>query len=158
VLILIPLRLGLDTVNSIYDEAIKDCLKTRHCVGIAGGRPNSSLYFIGIEGDHLIYMDPHYTRPVVDFKPPEACGEEDFDTYHCNDVKRIHISKIDPSLLLGFYCKTKADVVDFLQAFQVSKPGRTSIFSVDDEAPVYTDTVGMENFELGEDQNDFDMV
>jgi hypothetical protein len=30
-------------------------------VGIAGGRENSALYFVGIsDNDNLIYLDPHY--------------------------------------------------------------------------------------------------
>ena len=75
VLILIPLRLGLQTLNEIYDGAIKvgnarrqpwrgtprsrvhvaglcsqACFRFPQCVGIAGGRPNSSLWFTGYDG------------------------------------------------------------------------------------------------------------
>lgn len=74
VLILIPLRLGIDNLNPIYISAIKNFFEIPNCCGIAGfplinlnfsGRPNSSLYFIGIEGDNLIYLDPHTNRPTV---------------------------------------------------------------------------------------------
>ena len=32
------------------------------------GRPNSSLYFIGLQGDDLIYLDPHFSRSAVETK------------------------------------------------------------------------------------------
>ncbi|KAJ7732834.1 hypothetical protein B0H16DRAFT_1769866 [Mycena metata] len=34
-------------------------------VGIAGGRPSSSYYFVGAQGDGLFYVDPHHSRPSV---------------------------------------------------------------------------------------------
>lgn len=34
-------------------------------VGIAGGRPDSSYYFVASQANHLFYLDPHYTRPAV---------------------------------------------------------------------------------------------
>ncbi|KAJ7205880.1 hypothetical protein C8J57DRAFT_1404949 [Mycena rebaudengoi] len=39
-------------------------------VGIAGGRPSSSYYFVGVQGDGLFYLDPHHSRPAVPLRPP----------------------------------------------------------------------------------------
>jgi cysteine protease ATG4 len=39
-------------------------------VGIAGGRPSSSYYFVGSQADNLFYLDPHNTRPAVPLRPP----------------------------------------------------------------------------------------
>ena len=39
-------------------------------VGIAGGRPSSSYYFVGSQGDNLFYLDPHHARPAVPLHPP----------------------------------------------------------------------------------------
>ncbi|KAJ7210944.1 hypothetical protein C8J57DRAFT_1400464, partial [Mycena rebaudengoi] len=33
-------------------------------VGIAGGRPSSSYYFVGVQGDRLFYLGPHHSRPA----------------------------------------------------------------------------------------------
>jgi cysteine protease ATG4 len=41
-------------------------------VGVAGGRPSSSYYFVGTQGDSLFYLDPHFTRPAVPLKTPPA--------------------------------------------------------------------------------------
>ncbi|KAJ7312412.1 hypothetical protein DFH08DRAFT_822148 [Mycena albidolilacea] len=38
-------------------------------VGLAGGRPSSSYYFVGVEGDGLFYLDPNHLRPAVPLRP-----------------------------------------------------------------------------------------
>ena len=69
VLILVPLRLGLNGVNPIYFSSIKHYFMLPQCVGIAGGRPSSSYYFVGAQGDSLFYIDPHHTRPSIKAVP-----------------------------------------------------------------------------------------
>jgi len=55
----------------------------------------------------------------VIYKPAEELLETDLETYHCPDIRRIDITKIDPSLLLGFYCQNFSQVKDFLNRAQV---------------------------------------
>jgi hypothetical protein len=43
---------------------------------ISRGRPKSSLYFIGVEGENLIYLDPHYIRPTVPLMDSESYHKE----------------------------------------------------------------------------------
>lgn len=51
VLVLIPLRLGSqDYINPIYSHLIKQLLAHSLSVGIIGGKPNSSFYFVGSQG------------------------------------------------------------------------------------------------------------
>src|SRR5258705_9238315 len=38
-------------------------------VGIAGGRPSSSYYFVGYQAEQLFYLDPHHTRPCIPLQP-----------------------------------------------------------------------------------------
>ncbi|KAG6827735.1 hypothetical protein H0H92_010613 [Tricholoma furcatifolium] len=76
VLLLIGVRLGLDGVNPIYYETIKwltikQMLYTfPQSVGIAGGRPSSSYYFVGSQADNLFYLDPHHARQAVTLRVP----------------------------------------------------------------------------------------
>jgi len=89
VLVLVGVRLGIDSVNPVYHDSVKvgplyqsQTLFTtsrKRCpqklftlpqsTGIAGGRPSSSYYFIGYQADHLFYLDPHHTRPAVPLQP-----------------------------------------------------------------------------------------
>jgi cysteine protease ATG4 len=109
VLILVALRLGIDSLHPTYHPALKTCFEIPSFVGIAGGRPNSSLYFIGLQGDELIYLDPHFSRPALETKSLADYTKRDFSSYHCTIPRKINIANIDPSMLLGFYCRTLSE-------------------------------------------------
>ncbi len=52
-------------------------------VGIAGGRPSSSYYFVGSQAESLFYLDPHHARPTIPLRPPPPgtpsnVGTDDF--------------------------------------------------------------------------------
>lgn len=49
-ILLVPLRLGADKLNPIYGNCLKTLLSTEYCIGIIGGRPKHSLYFVGFQG------------------------------------------------------------------------------------------------------------
>ncbi|KAF9070477.1 peptidase family C54-domain-containing protein [Rhodocollybia butyracea] len=70
VLVLFGIRLGLEGVNPIYYDTIKMLYTFPQSVGIAGGRPSSSYYFVGSQADNLFYLDPHHARPAVPLRPP----------------------------------------------------------------------------------------
>ncbi|KAJ6622408.1 hypothetical protein B0H10DRAFT_903785 [Mycena sp. CBHHK59/15] len=67
--VLLPLgiRLGLDGVNPVYYETIKMLYTFPQSVGI--GRPSSSYYFVGVQGEGFFYLDPHHSRPTVPLRP-----------------------------------------------------------------------------------------
>jgi len=76
VLVWLPMRLGVDSLNPIYVDAMKKLLGMPQSLGIAGGRPNSSLYFIGYSGETLLYLDPHYCRPCVRATDAQSITDE----------------------------------------------------------------------------------
>lgn len=46
-------------------------------IGIAGGRPSSSYYFVGSQADNLFYLDPHHARIAIPLRlPPQAVERE----------------------------------------------------------------------------------
>ncbi|THH26852.1 hypothetical protein EUX98_g7341 [Antrodiella citrinella] len=70
VLVLIGHRLGIDGVNPVYYDTLKALYTWPQSVGIAGGRPSSSYYFVGSQADNLFYLDPHHARPAIPLRPP----------------------------------------------------------------------------------------
>ncbi|KAI3623661.1 ATG4 [Malassezia furfur] len=78
VLVLVAQRLGLDEVPKAYRTALKQLFAFPQSVGVAGGRPSSSVYFVGSQREHLLYLDPHTTRASVPFRhaPPSLRGAE----------------------------------------------------------------------------------
>jgi hypothetical protein len=51
-------------------------------MGAMGGRPNQALYFVGLQKDELIFLDPHLVQDVVEheeylYEDWLACDAED---------------------------------------------------------------------------------
>lgn len=130
-LILLGVRLGIDRITPVYHAALKRALELPQSVGIAGGRPSSSHYFIGHQGEHFFYLDPHSTRGPLPLHP----GDDDVDTCHTRRVRRLKIAEMDPSMLLGFLVRSKEDFEDWTRAVRSldSKP----IIHVHDTEPRY---------------------
>lgn len=111
--LLIPLRLGLTDINEAYVETLKHCFMMPQSLGVIGGKPNSAHYFIGYVGEELIYLDPHTTQPAVDCAAGCAIPDESFHCQH--PPSRMSIAELDPSIAVGFFCKTEDDFNDWCQ-------------------------------------------
>lgn len=100
-LLIIPLRLGLNEVNPIYINALKKSFEIPGSVGLVGGRPNQAHYFIGYVDDEALYLDPHTTQKCGSVGEKLTSVQIDFDaTYHQKYCARINFEKIDPSLAM----------------------------------------------------------
>ncbi|KAH0945135.1 hypothetical protein HN011_002927 [Eciton burchellii] len=109
-LLLIPLRLGLNEINPIYINGLKASFKIPQSLGMIGGKPNLALYFIGYVGDEVIYLDPHTTQRSGSVQDKTTEEEIEIDTtYHCKSASRIPITDIDPSVALCFFCATEKE-------------------------------------------------
>lgn len=53
VLVLIPVRLGENALNPIYAPCVEAMLSLGSSIGIIGGRPKHSLYFVGCQGEFV---------------------------------------------------------------------------------------------------------
>eukprot|EP00878_Enallax_costatus_P012442 GHUV01012993.1.p1 GENE.GHUV01012993.1~~GHUV01012993.1.p1 ORF type:complete len:390 (+),score=129.99 GHUV01012993.1:1071-2240(+) len=104
-LILVPLTLGVGKVNELYLPQLAAILTFPQSVGIVGGRPGSSLYFLGVQGHAVMYLDPHEAQqmPVL---------PDDVATFHCCAPRLMPLTAIDPSLAIGFYCKGTDELDD----------------------------------------------
>ncbi|KAH8688896.1 hypothetical protein BGW36DRAFT_365956 [Talaromyces proteolyticus] len=115
-LILLGIRLGIDRVTPIYRKSLEATLKMPQSVGIAGGRPSASHYFIGAQNPYFFYLDPHHTRPALEPKEPgQTYTQTELDSYHTRRLRRLHVDDMDPSMLVGFLIKDEHDWQDWKQ-------------------------------------------
>lgn len=154
--LLIPLRLGLSEINEAYIETLKHCFMLPQSLGVIGGRPNSAHYFIGYVGDELIYLDPHTTQPAVE---PSDSGFIADDSFHCQHPPcRMHVSEIDPSIAVGFFCSSEEDFDDWCQRIRkISLTGGSlPMFEVVDQLPLHLSNPDVLN--LTPDSSDADRL
>jgi cysteine protease ATG4 len=128
-LLIIPLRLGLHSINSIYADSLCGCLEFPQTVGFIGGKPRHSVYYVGHQGKMLKYMDPHTVQNTV--HPGMSFPTiEDLLTYHCMTPRSMKVSDIDPSLALGFVIRNEHDFDDFSRRVQDMFARHTPIFEL----------------------------
>ncbi|KAL5361888.1 hypothetical protein BJX96DRAFT_153010 [Aspergillus floccosus] len=136
-LILIGTRLGIDRVTPVYWDSLREMLRFPQSVGIAGGRPSASHYFVGVQGSHFFYLDPHTTRPALPHRPSgKSYTGEEIDTCHTRRLRRIHVKDMDPSMLIGFLIKDESDWHDW-QARATSTQGKPIIHIASSEMQLY---------------------
>lgn len=109
-LVLVCTRLGIDKINPVYLEALAATLQMEQSVGIAGGRPSSSHYFVGTQGQRLFYLDPHHPRSALPYRlDPKDYTAEELDSCHTRRLRHLFVEDMDPSMLIGFLIKDEDD-------------------------------------------------
>ncbi|XP_071055196.1 cysteine protease ATG4C [Onthophagus taurus] len=127
-ILLIPVRLGAEKFNQIYAPCLTALFSLEQCIGVIGGRPKHSLYFIGYQDDKLIHLDPHYCQEMVDV----WASDFPLTSFHCRSPRKMHLSKMDPSCCIGFYCSSKNDFIDLKEKLNMlSIPPKTTNATID---------------------------
>ncbi|ODV87607.1 hypothetical protein CANARDRAFT_187588, partial [[Candida] arabinofermentans NRRL YB-2248] len=146
VLILAGIRLGVKNVNRLYWDFLKQTLSLSQSVGIAGGRPSSSHYFFGYQGDYLFYLDPHVPQNALLTASGSTHSEEllldssnyldvepklNIQSVHTKKIRKLHLDQMDPSMLLGLVVKSKDDYLDLKKSIDEFDPNKKflNIFS-----------------------------
>lgn len=130
-LIVLGIRIGIDRITPVYHSALKALLEMPQSVGIAGGRPSASHYFIGHQGDQFFYLDPHSTRTMLSPQPSAA----DVETCHTRRVRRLSIAEMDPSMLIGFLIRSKEEFEEWRKT--VSEAEGKAIIHIYDKEPKF---------------------
>eukprot|EP00455_Lapot_gusevi_P042727 TRINITY_DN5110_c0_g6_i1.p1 TRINITY_DN5110_c0_g6~~TRINITY_DN5110_c0_g6_i1.p1 ORF type:complete len:445 (+),score=97.05 TRINITY_DN5110_c0_g6_i1:142-1335(+) len=141
VLILIPLRLGIHKLNPEYISSLLTCFEFPESVGFVGGRPNSSFYFVGCQDERVFYLDPHTVQDAARFDQ-DFCTES--SSYHCSTIRSMPIQDIDPSLAIGFYCRTYQQFLQFWERAKKLTSGKCPLFSLAEHTPPSYDYDGWE--------------
>ncbi|KAF9958403.1 Cysteine protease atg4b, partial [Modicella reniformis] len=109
IVILLPARYGLEKLTERYIGNLKRLFRLPQFLGIAGGRPGRSLYFVACQGSELFYFDPHFVKTRA---TQEELSSYPSTSYHCNVVRTMDILELDPSMMLGFLIQSLNDLVD----------------------------------------------
>ncbi|KAI1306438.1 Cysteine protease ATG4C [Halotydeus destructor] len=114
IVLFIPVRLGGEKFNPVYTECVRNLFSHPSTLGIIGGRPRHSLFFVGCQDDKLIYLDPHLCQDAVESTTFNV--NFPLDSFHCNDPRKMPINKMDPSCTIAFYCQSRDDFNSLIQS------------------------------------------
>lgn len=155
--LLVPLRLGMQKINSEYVDGLKHFFTLKQCVGAIGGRPNAAYYFVGAVENDLIYLDPHILQTTTG----PITRHTSLETYSVKAAERMSISSADPSLCLGFLCHTEAEFEDLTVQLQAISRALFSVvedslasFSLEES----TNAVEAVDGEDGDDDDGFELL
>jgi len=145
--IMIPLRLGINSLNELYIPSLKTLFTFPQCLGIAGGKPRAAMYFVAIQDSFFFYLDPHVVQPSIHMNEQSFSSE----SFHCAVPHKMPINAVDPSLAIGFYCSDKKDFDDFWTRAKGLSLEDHPILGIENEAPEYRqekkETLSIEGFE-----------
>lgn len=96
-LVILPCRVGMSKIETCYIEPIRFIFYQPNIVmGAMGGKPDQALYFVGLQRDELIFLDPHFVQESVkhedgmydDWENCEMLDEEEMPTRQ--ELERMH--------------------------------------------------------------------
>jgi hypothetical protein len=123
-LITIPIRLGIDKIDSKYYDNILYITGCKSFIGIIGGHNNKSFYFIGSDKHRLIYLDPHITQSYQDYNL-------NIQGFSSNKINYLEIDKLSPTLSLCFLVDNmeKLDEIKNINKYLPNK--ENTLFDID---------------------------
>lgn len=152
-LLLVPLRLGLQNFNQDYTVQLAHMFSFTQSVGVLGGRPRGARWFYGATSDgvKLYGLDPHTIQACPDrrrtrtakgqVKSVVSLTDDYLRSVHTTNPECINLNRLDPSLALGFYCRDRDDfnnLCDALQNWKTRHPKLPDIFTVAEHVPNYS--------------------
>lgn len=114
-IIFASMRLGLNKLEDVYYESVKEYFNIPNNIGIIGGKGTRALFFIGHCDKSLIFLDPHYVQEsvkIIDKTNDIASSYRPIEFFH------IESEKMTPCITIGFSCK---NVNDFKETIKYIK-------------------------------------
>mmetsp|Transcript_16279 Transcript_16279/g.16210 ORF Transcript_16279/g.16210 Transcript_16279/m.16210 type:complete len:151 (-) Transcript_16279:26-478(-) len=131
---MLPIMLGLKTIQPEFHSAVKYFLSMPQTVGIVGGKPRSALYFVGYQEENFIFLDPHLVQKVC--KSSESLRESQA-SYSCSSPKILPIGEAESSMSLGFYIRNKEDYILFENLMEAGKDQINGLITLKTHTPDY---------------------
>ncbi|EGN97189.1 cysteine protease required for autophagy [Serpula lacrymans var. lacrymans S7.3] len=171
VIVLIGIRLGLDGVNPIYYDTIKVSIRTLrpyrwilmtvpYTSGFNASLPASPEISSDMDVRELGWGDSEGAGEALDPMAEHyvnAYSPDQLRTFHCDRVRKMPMSGLDPSMLLGFLCKDENDWFDFRRRLMHR---HKTIFTVQDEPPTWPsdsdEFMGLESISEPDDMMEVD--
>uniref|UniRef100_A0A7S3Q936 Cysteine protease n=1 Tax=Chaetoceros debilis TaxID=122233 RepID=A0A7S3Q936_9STRA len=168
-LLLIPLRLGLKHFNAeTYKVPLAHMLSLSQSVGFLGGSPRHALWFYGANSDgrRVFGLDPHTVqraprRRVFSTKELtySSCHSKRYEilltdeylrSINCPQTSAMNMSRIDPSLALGFYCRDLEEFESLSSSLKSSETlqSHSDLFTIVDRKPDYAADVSSAMMDL----------
>lgn len=155
-LLLIPARLGLNSFDASYVESVAHTFSFPQSVGCLGGRVRGARWFYGAvsDGSKVFGLDPHTVQTAPRNRSARINGkigtavdltDEYLRSCHTTYHEVLMLTKMDPSIALGFYCRNQQDLEHLfalVQQYNSEHPDQAPIFSVEDSSPDYASGMG----------------
>lgn len=106
-LLLIPGLFGLNQLDQSLIPFLQLCMCVEDSLGIVSGWKGYAYYIVGFNNTHFAYFDPHTTKPAI-------VDEQNEDSLYSLSFKKIKYNQLNPSMLLGFLCKTESELNELL--------------------------------------------
>lgn len=128
-IIILPVKLGVDTMELFYLTIIMEILNDENNVGIIGGQGDSSFYIVGVDKMKFTYLDPHELR----------AHEDDYN--HVKKLYSMKISSLNPSISIPFYVENAMEANRIIEKYH-------KLFSTADidDTKVYKCSIDDDNF------------
>jgi cysteine protease ATG4 len=93
-------KLGINKSEKMALKYITSLFDIKFCIGMIGGMDQQGYYFVGRINKKFIFLDPHYVHNSV---TTEDVNSGDINSFFCEKIQTLKISKLANSLSIGFY-------------------------------------------------------
>ena len=130
-LLLIPLRLGVKSMDPNCIDELVSALNSKLCIGMLGGTPRHALYLVGsttVSDGSKVFLgfDPHSVETAYSSASPFP-SEDLVRSLHSGEVSYVDSQRLDPCVSLGFLFKSRGEYLSWCQE-RLGRPSR--LFSV----------------------------
>jgi hypothetical protein len=121
-LILVPMRLGMDKLETMYHSELSKSIVSKSFVGMVCGKGGSSLLVNGVDKSSgtLMYLDPHYFRA--------SNVNENFRVPLGQWKKELTFEELEPTVVVAF--RGDKELNELLSAFPIYSSNVTDTSSI----------------------------